>query len=135
MNPEIKAEWLAELPIREQGRGALRTADGTWCCLGVLCDVAARHGIGDWSRTDENDYEFWTRGEQDGSPALPPPAIRDWAGLPHLAGIALTSDEIAAALSPDELAAFGETEKWTLAELNDNGASFEMIAKLIDRYL
>lgn len=41
--------WLAALRSGEykQGKNKLRT-DGDFCCLGVLCDVAAKRGIGAW---------------------------------------------------------------------------------------
>lgn len=42
MAPELKAKWIAALRSGEyrQGRHALRKADGSYCCLGVLCEVA-----------------------------------------------------------------------------------------------
>ena len=41
MNAEIKARWLEALRSGkyQQGRYVLRTADNTYCCLGVLCDL------------------------------------------------------------------------------------------------
>lgn len=41
MNPDIKAKWIEALRSGKykQGRGYLRTIDGGYCCLGVLCDV------------------------------------------------------------------------------------------------
>lgn len=49
MNPEVKASWIAALRSGEyqQGKGHLR--DGSaFCCLGVLCDPAAKAGVGNW---------------------------------------------------------------------------------------
>lgn len=42
MNPELKAKWIADLRANPhlQGREALRTKDGKFCCLGRLCEVA-----------------------------------------------------------------------------------------------
>ena len=51
MNPEIKALWLTALRSGdyEQGKGALIEVTGEgqrkYCCLGVLCDLAAKAGI------------------------------------------------------------------------------------------
>lgn len=47
MNPEIKAKWLTALRSGEykQGVGYLRQADNTYCCLGVLADIAVKEGV------------------------------------------------------------------------------------------
>lgn len=112
MNPEIKAEWVADLRSGEykQGRGHLRNADGTFCCLGVLCDGARRHGLGDW---DDNGY-FNSKDLSEGNEALLPKFVADWAGL--------DTD------NPD-LGLYNATG------LNDTGSSFAKIADLIDEYL
>ena len=41
MTPELKAQWIAALRSGEytQGRYNLRTREGHYCCLGVLCMV------------------------------------------------------------------------------------------------
>lgn len=41
MDPDLKAAWLAALrdPNAKQTTGVLRRADGSMCCLGVLCNV------------------------------------------------------------------------------------------------
>jgi hypothetical protein len=46
MNPVAKELWLAALRSGEytQGRGQLRI-DDTFCCLGVLCEVAIKQGV------------------------------------------------------------------------------------------
>lgn len=51
MNVEIKAQWLAALRSGEyeQGQNLLQPAKGRFCCLGVLCDLAAKEGIGHWA--------------------------------------------------------------------------------------
>lgn len=43
MDQEIKKLWIDALRSGEynQGEGALRTNDNRFCCLGVLCDIAA----------------------------------------------------------------------------------------------
>ena len=46
MNPQIKAQWVADLRSGqyEQGNGYLN-ADGKLCCLGVLCEQAVKAGV------------------------------------------------------------------------------------------
>jgi hypothetical protein len=48
MNAELKHKWLEALRSGEfkQGRRQLRSADDSFCCLGVLCHVAKPDG---WS--------------------------------------------------------------------------------------
>lgn len=42
MKAELKAKWIAALRSGKypQARKQLRTVDGRFCCLGVLCEVA-----------------------------------------------------------------------------------------------
>ena len=44
MTPELKAQWIAALRSGEytQGHNHLRTGNGYYCCLGVLCMVLKR---------------------------------------------------------------------------------------------
>lgn len=46
MNAELKAKWVEALRSGKykQGRGTLRRKNGTFCCLGVLCDVESPDG-------------------------------------------------------------------------------------------
>lgn len=84
MNPDVKDLWVNALESGEyeQGRAALcqvnpRTGKKTWCCLGVLCDLAAKAGIGvTVAPTPESRFITY-----DGDPVLLPPAVREWAGL------------------------------------------------------
>lgn len=54
MNQEVKQAWLQALRSGEykQGNGNLHKGDA-FCCLGVLCDIAAKQGIGKWMYEDE----------------------------------------------------------------------------------
>jgi len=49
MNQAIKAQWIAALRSGEyqQTVGRLRSSTG-YCCLGVLCDLHAKAGLGTW---------------------------------------------------------------------------------------
>ncbi len=79
MKPGIKALWLQALRggEYEQGQRRLRSGD-QFCCLGVLCDLAGKHGIGKW-----NGDAFKADGYQLVSTVLPSP-VADWADLDEL---------------------------------------------------
>ncbi len=56
MNPEVKARWVAALRGGEytqdkytQGKSSLRNKYDELCCLGVLCDLAGKDGLGEWT--------------------------------------------------------------------------------------
>lgn len=72
MNQEIKQLWVAALRSGEyeQARGRLRDGD-TFCCLGVLCDLHHKAGLGYW-------YGEYYADENEALPG----AVVDWAGVP-----------------------------------------------------
>lgn len=113
MNLVVRGAWTTALRSREypQGRRNLRTNAG-FCCLGVLCDLAERAGIIESQYFGDEDtgmiYYY------DGRSGTLPDKVMEWAGL--------DSDN----------PAIGNT---SLILLNDEGASFEMIADLIERNL
>lgn len=116
MKPEIKAKWVAALRSGEykQGHGALRYED-SFCCLGVLCDLAAREGVGAW----REDGTFATSDDSfDVSASLPPKAVGQWAGL----------------MDPNPHVTLGVSRN-ALSGLNDNGDTFAVIADLIEAHL
>jgi hypothetical protein len=120
MNPEIKAEWVADLRSGKfkQGRSTLRrnNQDGThdFCCLGVLAEQAVRKGVatryGVSGRHTEyvgSDGQVFVTGLSD--------EVNAWAGL------------------PSENPPIGRS---SLMQMNDDdGASFDDIADAIERYL
>ena len=122
MNEEIKARWVAELRSgdRRQVTGALRR-DGGFCCLGVLCDLAAADGVGRWvDYSDEPDRFVSAKNDGDWSPGVLPIAVQEWSGLD-------TSDP--SVLGDDAVS-------MSLANRNDDlGTSFADIADLIKRGL
>ena len=104
MDKEVKELWLTALRSGEyqQAKGALRRKDddefGTgYCCLGVLCDIAAKQGVcseleyfGEDSEVDRAPgYYIPTKMDDDGeyqgatlyNCAFPPDHVREWAGL------------------------------------------------------
>lgn len=84
MKTEIKQAWLDALRsgAYQQGTGALRIA-GEHCCLGVLCDLHAQAGLGQW---DKHGY--------DGDGTGLPESVREWSGIedryPKLDGVDIT---------------------------------------------
>lgn len=60
MNAEIKTKWLAALRSGEfkQGQSRLKTGDGAYCCLGVLCHITGKLNEEDctYSEDDEGRY-------------------------------------------------------------------------------
>lgn len=121
MHKNIADGWTKLLRSEEfpQGVGALRSADGNYCCLGVLCEMAVREGIipAAWLQYPNSlDYTYgvpgdWTTGDH--SIGVLPNAVREWAGMSTTNG------------SIDEDTA--------LSTLNDQGMSFSEIATLIDQ--
>lgn len=47
MKKEIADKWIAALESGEykQGQNVLRSDDGFYCCLGVLCELAVKEGV------------------------------------------------------------------------------------------
>lgn len=121
MDKEIKKEWIEALGSGgyEQGRNQLaeRTLNGDmkYCCLGVLCEIAVKHGIikkevlfGSMVIYGPDD-DFGTVG------ALPNQVVA-WARTPDA--------------NP-----YIEDMQISLTGLNDSGRSFEQIADIIERAL
>lgn len=114
MNPDVKKEWTEALRSGEypQTAGTLRDDVG-FCCLGVLCEIAVKHGvIPEVSVEDINGKNFY---DYDRATATPSRKVIEWAGL------------------PDSNPTLGE---YAAAEWNDEqGKGFNEIADLIDKHL
>lgn len=114
-SPElVRAAWCEALESGEfeQGRTCLAEVDDDsnpteFCCLGVLTKLAHDAGVPD------DDPASWDR-------AFPPRTIADWAGLSDPQGSYADYD-------PDD----AHDYNYSLAESNDNGASFKDIARTI----
>ena len=126
MNPEIKTKWLAALRGGEyrQGDNVLMKQYGeddkpAYCCLGVLCDIAVKEGldIGVEPYPSGNDNNIQIT-EFDGAHEVLPHSVKTWAGLDD------TNPEVT-------IYTDGEEETSSLAELNDNGATFAELADII----
>jgi hypothetical protein len=85
MNPEIKAQWVADLRSGEyeQAKSYLASKGDGYCCLGVLCEQAV--GAGVVNRTDGGDGRFYygdgSDEEGEGNDITLPPSVANWAGL------------------------------------------------------
>lgn len=131
MNPDIKALWLEALRSGEykQGVGVLHNeTEDTYCCLGVLCDVAIKQGVNVETTTLErhggldDEREVTAYGDEAEYQILPT-AVKAWAGM--------TDSNPSVRIEPsdpdypdaDDLDADGKVEA-SLAELNDGDASY-----------
>lgn len=111
MNEVVKKEWVAALRSGEykQGSGELKTTEGAFCCLGVLCDLYSKEKGVLWGGE-----MLWTHIE------FPPPAVVAWAGL----------------LEDSPEVEIAEGDKRSLPHVNDElEYSFEQIADLIEEQL
>lgn len=120
MDPQIKAQWVAALRSGEykQGAGQLHApATNSYCCLGVLCDLAVKAGL-DITVTTASDRDL-TYYNDDGYEL--PDSVKDWAGLEE---------------NLPEVDMMGlDCEVLTVAALNDDGTPFGEIADIIERDL
>ena len=74
--------WIKALESGKykQTRGNLRDADGSMCCLGVLCHISKQSA---WTRLDFGDNRrAYGRGE-DRDGLLLPESVQKWAGLKY----------------------------------------------------
>ena len=110
MKEVVKDMWLQALRSGhyKQGKGYL-CSDGEYCCLGVLCDIAAMHGI-----IVKEKLDYYGNFNE-----VLPKKVMKWAGL---------EDE-----NPTVL--FEDCDV-NLAELNDGiSCSFKSIANIIEKQI
>lgn len=94
MNPIIKQRWIEALRSGDyaQGRESLRdNVEGgdQYCCLGVLCDLAAQDGRGRWTETGIFVDDLGER-----AVSMPTGQITEWAGVDGSAArLAAMNDE------------------------------------------
>ena len=126
MKPEIKEMWIEALLSGDYQQGqhylCQDNDDGSksWCCLGVLTDLAMKNGVDiDMERYshDSNVYTFDNQSE------TVPLSVKDWAGLETGSG-AYTCPNID---DEDEL-------DYSLAQDNDSGLTFEELVDVIREY-
>jgi hypothetical protein len=143
MKPEIAKQWVEALRSGKYKQGKQRLCnlkDNTFCCLGVLCEIAKDNGIvlakdyfeyfhdpmaliekPSYSLTQMKDDRSY-----DGMTTSLPQSVMLWAGMKHAQG------EI-----PDgSKYPHGVSIPWStsamLTVLNDKGSTFEEIANIIE---
>jgi len=124
MKQEFKDIWVKALRSDEykQTKGSLRNADG-FCCLGVLCDLVKDEVGIDWAEADPWGVTYFG----DMASVLP-------ARVYILAELRTGSPKVK---KPDGFKGRGSEglDTSTLADLNDNGYTFEQIADIIEEEL
>lgn len=126
MNSVIKEKWVAALRSGkyEQGRDRLATItnydETTYCCLGVLCELAVEEGIA--IKTKEiSSFNY------DNDRSYPPESVCKWAEF-----------KISEYPYPEEISYIRNPMigEYNLGEYNDSkGYSFKQIADLIENNL
>jgi hypothetical protein len=132
MNSEVKAKWLEALRSGEykQTRYTLRSGTNGFCCLGVLSDIYRKEVGGcSWER-DCNEDDTWTdysilqEGQNDSETVDLPDWVRAWAEVED------RNPQVHVTDRKDN-----NSEFVGLAELNDEGKTFNEIADLIEHQL
>jgi hypothetical protein len=120
MDATIKAQWVAALRSGEyeQGTGYLNSDDKKFCCLGVLCELAAEAGI----VRKQIPTEIGPIGYGSETGTLPA-TVKDWSGLRD--GVGAFDVQIEAT---------GEYFYAWLTTLNDDGMTFDQIADVIEAF-
>lgn len=95
----------------KQGEGHLNRHD-SFCCLGVLCDLAEKSGI------VKSDYDYNVTTYDNKSCTLPQ-SVQEWSGIHTELGIFDKSST--------------RSKFKSLAEMNDNNVPFKTIANFIER--
>ena len=125
MNNNAK-KWLRALRSGsyKQGVGGLHSIDqegnSTFCCLGVACNLYLNE-VGDLTTRNARGNDIQTPVAYGEEYSYLPRQVAEWLGLWSYDGTFLDPENI---LLPEER---------SLADLNDNGATFREIAETIER--
>lgn len=113
---EVRKLWVEALESGKYKQGKMRlkrtdAGEDRYCCLGVLCDLAAKHGICDESREDYAgnwvfDYKTYT----------PPTSVLNWIGLASDSGVFRTDDDV---------------RPRSLTSTNDKSSDFSKVIEII----
>ena len=114
MNPEVKSLWVAALRSGDysQGRGALAkesVGEISYCCLGVLCELAFKKGLVTRSSSGFNTVTF------NGEAALLPDALAKWSGV-------------------SREGSYGNGPHWLTEDNDEKRLSFNELADLIEEH-
>jgi hypothetical protein len=110
MLTEVQKQWVAALRSGkyEQGNVQLRSEEDRYCCLGVACELAVEAGVIEPARGSVSGSFLYGNHS-----SLLPEAVLKWMDLRTVSG-----------------GFYGRGQ--SLAAMNDNGATFEEIADLIE---
>lgn len=122
MDPKIKERWVAKLRSGEykQGTKRLHRGDNTFCCLGILCELAVEDGVIPSPVLVPDvalHVHVYAYGAFDTQSYLPD-EVQEWSGVDLVGSIRLF-----------------ENHTTSLANLNDSAHSFSQIADLIEAHL
>ena len=123
MKEEIRKRWVQALCSGKfkKGEGSLYNSDSeSHCALGVLCELAVQDGVTQRRDSRHGGPSFYGK-DGEGCDSILPPEVVEWAGLDSPSPMVSYADE-----------SNGETNFWTVSEMNDLGASFEYIAEKIE---
>lgn len=150
MEPRIKELWLKALRSGTFPQGRLYLdVDEKYCCLGVLCSIAQAENvvIRETSEYGSAAYYIDPDHSMDSSHQVLPRKVQEWAELDSDFAEVTISEEDFHNLNL-EYSSFGDVASWkyddddgrdnvvvALTAMNDNGASFEKIADIIEKYL
>lgn len=111
MNREVVREWVEALRSGKykQGTKKLRTTNDEYCCLGVLCELAVKHGV--IHRVGEG---YGMAGDVYADIFELPYSVTEWSGIKDSAG------------------SYYDVEPKALSRLNDDGMNFSEIANIIE---
>ena len=152
LKPEIKAKWVAALRSGEyaQYAGGLRinptNRPAGFCCLGVLCDLHAKEGLGEWENL------VYAPAAKAGRSGYLPAEVVQWAVVPEafeaipvgcravsgtpVGPFAVSGPEgTRQTVLPDSFAVRLPTGMKTLNDMNDEGMTFEQVAAAIEAQL
>jgi len=116
MRIDVAKIWTDALRSGDYAQGQeYLNCNNCFCCLGVLCDLYLKN-VG-YDKLPVKVFNNKTV-SYDGVEAVLPPVVQDWAGM---------RTPVGSLPDPDE--------NTSLAELNDNGFSFEELAKVIESSL
>lgn len=129
MNPEIKAQWIADLRSGNFTQGkAYLDKDNKMCCLGVLCNQAWQVGKVLKSRSKEPGADVTLYDDRHG---LLPTSVLQWAGIVDRdSNMSLATEPM---IADGHVFVKVDGELVTLVNLNDAGDwNFAMIADALE---
>lgn len=128
MKADIKDRWVNALRSGdyEQGTHCLLSESGSYCCLGVLCDLYMKESNEEvvWETSEDSYGDKMKVGSFFGFTTILPKTIMEWAGL----------NDQSPSVTYVDMAGYGGPIM--LSNLNDeHDASFKELAELIEEQL